>query len=341
VCLAGAGGGYAQAPVGDVFAADAAVRGSVVLTGGGTRVLAGSTVSAGAGAATLRLARGGEVRVCPGTSVTVGASPSGRELSLGMGTGAVELHYQLAAHADTIQTPDFRMLLVGPGTFHLAVSADARGNACVRSLPANAASVIVTEMMGDGTYQVRPGDQVVFQHGHVAEISLDVPPDCGCPALPGVKRAQNDALHQGQPAAATRTPDDGRWHEVSIRPRDEPPQTAPSASLPLPMTTPPALLAPASSPATVAATQEPTAPLPPQRAGALHVQVDAPFVFSAAAPDPPPITIARVRLDDIGRALQISPTVSPPPTVAAQATAAPVKKGFFARVRGLFAAMFK
>ena len=148
---------YAQKTVGEVFATDATVKGSVLLAGGGTRMMSGSSVTAGNAAAVLKLSRGGEVRVCSRTSISVTSSPSGRDLLLGMGTGDIEAHYRLGSSTDSILTPDFKIQLSGPGDFHVAVGSDPRGNTCVRSLPANTASVIVTELMGDGTYQVKAG----------------------------------------------------------------------------------------------------------------------------------------------------------------------------------------
>src|SRR5512138_3605053 len=101
--------GYAQQAIGDVYATDATVKGSVVLAGGGTRLMSGSSVSAGDSTAVLKLARGGEVRVCRNTDVSLSASPDGRDLLLAMGTGAIETHYDRTSGADALLTPDFRI----------------------------------------------------------------------------------------------------------------------------------------------------------------------------------------------------------------------------------------
>jgi hypothetical protein len=159
----------------------ASVKGSVVLADTGTGVVAGSTVTSGLEAATLRLTRGGEVRICQRTSVSVTLSANGRDLMFSMGPGAIETHYRLPASADTIITPDFRLLLPGPGEFHFAISTDARGDTCVRSMQSNTASVVVSELLGDGTYQVRPDEEVLFRGGRVANPERLTPPDCGCP----------------------------------------------------------------------------------------------------------------------------------------------------------------
>ena len=367
ILFASAHSARAQSTVGEVFASDASVHGSVILAAGGTRVLSGSTVAAGAGAATLKLERGGEVRICPGTNLSVSASSSGRELALGFSTGAVELHYPLASSADSLQTPDFRLLLAGPGAFHLAVSGDARGNACVRTLPSNTASVIVSELMGDGTYQVKANEEVVFRRGHIAEVSHDLPPDCGCPAeAPAVNRTANDvpavapanSASTTAPAPATSArvaPQQPAAHPALVpdaTPANMPPALQPDA---VPANVPPA--ATASQVPTVAGTSEPaaTAP-PPSRPNQLHVEVDAPFVFRGDDPGPPPLVIAQVRLSDRAAPLLFDPIVHPPvahppvaeaavpssPGEAAISAAKPLpRKAFFGRLRSFFAALFR
>jgi len=202
----------AQQPVGEVFASDATVQGSVQLTGAGATVLSGASVTAGDAAARLKLARGGEVRVCPGTSIAVSASASGRELMLGMGTGALEADYRLETSADTIMTPDFRILLAGPGTFRFALRSRPNGDTCVQARAGNGASLVISEVMGDATYQVKPNERVLFRKGRIVEAVADPPEDCGCPPAPETLRAQAPeparpaGLMASAPAAAAAPP---------------------------------------------------------------------------------------------------------------------------------------
>jgi hypothetical protein len=84
-------------------------------------------------------------------------------------------------------------LLAGPGTFKFAIKADNRGNVAVRALAGNTASLIVSELNGDGTYQVKPSEEVLFHNGKLADPDHTALPECGCPVPPPVQRAAIEA----------------------------------------------------------------------------------------------------------------------------------------------------
>lgn len=164
--------------------------GSLVETG--SRVASGTSITAGEEIAILRLTRGGEVRVCPGTTVSVATSANGQDMMLGMSKGAMETHYGVQESVDSVLTPDFRIVLPGPGEFNLAISSDAKGNTCVGSMPGSTSSAVVAELLGSGTYEIKPDQQVLFRGGSLNSVETPLA-SCGCPTAPEpVMRTSDD-----------------------------------------------------------------------------------------------------------------------------------------------------
>jgi hypothetical protein len=155
-------------------------------------------------------------------------------------------------------------------------------------------------------------------------VDMSVPLECGCPPprQPALRAVNNLPVASGAPPANPMPASAGPAPSVVPPPGDN---TAPSA-------------APAADMATNHATPE------------LHVQVEAPFVFHAKGPPPPPIEDVRA-LPMESRPLS-APALSaplPPPargtqkptgTETARANPAP-SRGFFRKLGRFFAAMFR
>jgi len=292
--------------------------GNVLLAG--SRIRAGSSVTAGSDTQVLRLARGGEVRICPGTTISVTPSKNKRDLMVGMSTGALEAHYSLSASADSVLTPDFRIMFAGPGHFHYAISADSHGNTCVRALTGNTSSAIVSELMGDRIYQVKPAEQAVFRSGQIDRVDANVPLECGCPPPPAVMRTYAPST---TPTIVSELPANAHLGGTST-----PAGNAGGSDVGSP------------SPTTLSNGPE-TGPLPPTQPSDVHVKVEVPFTFNARKEEVPPAqTQAAEDLpveDSSARQVHLDTVVQPPPQEKKPAE----HRGFLGRVKGFFAAIFR
>ena len=296
-----------QQSIGDVYASDATVKGNLRYTSSGLEISNGSVITAGEHSATLRLARGGQVRICPGTNLTVNTSPQGQELMFAMSAGSLEGDYQLPATADAVLTPDFRILISGPAKVSLSITAEKNGNACVRSR-GDDSYVVVSELMSDDFYRLKPNEQVVFHAGRARDPEVNGAMTCGCPAPPPVERAEAPPPVQSLP----------------------PPTPEQNAA---------AIAAVQNEPA-VAAAANAAAALPQQPSGQIQVQVDAPMVFRGTGTVPDvTATLARVHVERLPwpQTPIVAPQPPTPPERTKPETVKGEKKGFFRRlVRALF-----
>lgn len=238
-------------------------------------------------------------------------------LLLATGAGALELNYQLTQQAvDVVITPDFNVTLVGPGTFHFALEVSKKGDTCVKPLPGNDSEIAFSELLGTGTYKAKPDEAALFPGGKLDQRTT-FSGECGCPTTAPVLRAE----------------------------------TAPAAT-PLKENTP--VAKPAER--VMVATNDPTSSLPPDRPGQVHVQVDAPFVFSARSSSPRPYAVAKIQVSTLPNVFFVQEQVDPivlmekPAEVSLKAGVVeqpkPLekpkkeKKGFMGRIKGFFGSLF-
>src|SRR5262249_22476918 len=200
-------------------------------------------------------------------------------------------------------------------------------------LEGNTTSAIVSELMSDRIYQVKPTEQAFFRNGHIDQVNSEVPLDCGCPQprqpvmLAAVPRPQpiSDASLPANVHLST-------WNEP------QPPLPSPGPKRDA-----------AQSPVQFTPVGRETAPLPPGKPGETHIQVEAPFVFRATDLAPAPKQQARNQpsgapatrtqsgegsAPDPARPIPADPFVSvagPPPKA---------HHGFFGKVKGFFAGIF-
>lgn len=312
--------GFALTKDADVIPVSNASGSAVIASG---RLGSGSSITAGSDTTILHLSRGGDVRMCPGTTLSVSPSPSKRDLMFGMSTGGIETHYSLGASADTVLTPDFRIMFAGPGEFDYAISADSHGNTCVRALKGNTSSVIVSELMGNRLYQVKPNEQVVFRSGQIDKVDTDIPLECGCPPPPAVVRTSTQPLQ--------RVPDSDVPSRVTVgagstgSPANAGTQTSPSG--------------------TRLSNGPETAPLPGSHADDVPVRVDTALVFNRkdrvaqSAPPAPVEAVTQLPVEDATQpSIHVDPVIqAPPPEVQPN----PEHRGFFHRIGSFFSSIFR
>ena len=165
----------------------AAVTGALQVTGGKALIAASGTVTSGAATTEVLLPHRGTLRVCASTTVKLAADssvPSGDTpgLMMALDHGAIETSFATGRNADILLTPDFRILIGGPGAADVKIRLGDHGDTCIDNPGLNAPYVLVTSVFDGGDYRVQPGQRVMFQHGSLREVVDQEKEPCGCPA---------------------------------------------------------------------------------------------------------------------------------------------------------------
>ncbi len=215
----------------------AKVTGALEVSQGKAVIVASGTVTSGAETTEVILPHRGVLRVCASTTVKLAADtsvPTGEipGLMMAMDHGALEASFATGRNSDILLTPDFRILIGGPGAAEVKVRLGQHGDTCVDnagapsdrssslgwsagapsdrsgSLGANAGSnapyVLVTSIFGDGAYRVQAGQRVMFQHGSLHEVVDNEKEPCGCP--PAAPKGNEFPLAQSEGLAPLAKP---------------------------------------------------------------------------------------------------------------------------------------
>lgn len=231
----------------------AKVTGALEVTQGKAIIAASGTVTSGEETTQVTLPRRGVLRVCALTTVKLAADPNVPAgempgLMMALDHGALEASLATARNSDVLLTPDFRILISGPGSADLKVRLGQQGDTCVDNAGVNAPYVLVSSVFDSGVYRVQPGQRVMFQHGSLHEVVDQEKEPCGCPPA---KPAGNEfPLAQSEGLAPTPPASPVPANAQPIEPLVYSPQMA--------QTPPAATIAPPAQPAAASAT--PSAP---------------------------------------------------------------------------------
>ncbi len=245
----------------------ATVTGALEVTGGKAIIAASGAITSGAATTEVLLPHRGTLRVCASTtvklavdsSVAAGDTPG---LLMALDHGAVEASFATGRNADILLTPDFRILIGGPGAADVKVRLGDHGDTCVDNPGANAPYVLVTSVFDNSNYRVQPGQRVMFQHGNLQEVVDQEKEPCGCPAPP--KPDTNDFPMAQSAGLAPLPPPASAPPENAAKPQISEPLVFQSAAPALPAAEPPATstatspAAPATQPTQPPATKKPS-----------------------------------------------------------------------------------
>jgi len=164
----------------------ATVSGDPQLWKGRAYLTQSGAITAGPATAQVTLPYRGVLRVCPSTTVRLSVDSTvptteipGMQIALN--SGAMEASFAIARDSDIFLTPNFRIMIAGPGSSEVKLRLGQGGDTCVDNSGQNAPYVVVTSVFDTGLYRVQPGQRVMFEHGDLHTVVDDEKEPCGCP----------------------------------------------------------------------------------------------------------------------------------------------------------------
>jgi hypothetical protein len=207
------------------------VTGALEVSQGKAIIAASGTVTSGSQTTEVVLPHRGVLRVCASTTVKLAADtsvPAGETpgLLMALDHGALEMSFATSfaagRNSDILMTPDFRILIAGPGAAEVKVRLGQHGDTCVDNSGANAPYVLVTGVFDSGNYRVQPGQRVMFEHGSLHEVVDQEKEPCGCP--PAAKGGNEFPLAQSEGLAPTPKPAPSVVNQGAVNPGSAPAQ---------------------------------------------------------------------------------------------------------------------
>ncbi len=271
-----------QQPIAYVPTEGVTLSGSLEVANGKAVIGNNGSITAGDKTATVTLARGGTLQLCSTTTVHLSrdssiADPQSSALMISLDRGALEASYATGKYSDVLMTPDFRILISGPGQTDLKIRVSPKGDTCLDNHGTDAPYVTVTSLLEGGLYRVQPNQRVLFEHGSLNEVVDNETEPCGCPpaTLEAAKPvggpsstpadtafplAQSEGLAKTPPPSATPAVPAGEAHAQVTVPLVYKSDAPPPA--------PPPNMAPETPPATTAAA--PSQPPAKKQTGFFH-----------------------------------------------------------------------
>jgi hypothetical protein len=189
--------------------AAAEVTGALQVYNGRAYIANNGAITSGSQTTQVTLPYRGTLRVCASTTVKLAADssiPAGETpgLMMAMEHGAIEASFATGRNSDILLTPDFRILIGGPGAAEVKVRLGANGDTCVDNAGGDAPYVLVTSVFDGASYRVQAGQRVMFQHGSLREVVDQEKEPCGCP--PAARGGNEFPLAESEGLAPTLHP---------------------------------------------------------------------------------------------------------------------------------------